>query len=72
MVSVNYTVMGHVLANGLDLMGTGRSPRIDPYFQGNLSKMMEVSQRSGVSDWEKQHAKAIDLLGKGLVLLHSY
>ena len=57
--------MGHVLSNGLDLIGTGRSPRLDPEFQSAIDKMVELGSKSEISAREKMHVHAIKQLAQG-------
>lgn len=61
-----FTVMGQVLANGLDIMGTGRSPILDPSFKQSIDDMCSLaSGQSGLTDREKKHVHAIELCGQG-------
>ena len=57
--------MGHVLSNGLDLMGTGRSPALDPEFKKSLDDLAKMADTQPINKREKLHVKAIDLCGKG-------
>ena len=57
--------MGHVMCNGLDLMGTGRSPHLDPEFKVALNKMEEMKKKPTLTDLEKGHLEAMTLVGKG-------
>lgn len=63
----SYLVLGHVLSNGLDLMGTGRTATLDPEFQNSLDNLTQLAHKSQISEREKLHVKAIDLWGKGFV-----
>ncbi|KAK2158222.1 hypothetical protein LSH36_174g01076 [Paralvinella palmiformis] len=59
-------VMGHVINNGLELMSTGHSPRLDPEFEKSLGLMSHlVADTNKLSEWERQHVRAINLYGKG-------
>jgi len=60
-------VMSHVVCNGLDIMGTGRSPELDAEFKAALKKMEEVkdSQSATLTDLEKKHVAAVTMCGKG-------
>ena len=61
-------VMAHVLSNGLDVMGSGRSPRLDPEFQKNLNTMTNMAEtNTTISDWERRHVKAVALCADGYV-----
>lgn len=60
-------VMSHVMVNGLDLIGTGRSPVLEPEFKTALDKMVSLGaqQAASLSDLEKHHVEALSLLGQG-------
>lgn len=61
-----FSVMGHVINNGLELMSTGHSPRLDPEFEKSLGLMSHlVADTNKLSEWERQHVRAINLYGKG-------
>lgn len=65
-----WTVMGHVMKNGLDLIGTGRSTRLDPEFKADFDRMVELSEKqTGLSASEKNHVKALQLFADGSVML---
>ncbi len=71
---LNDSVMAHVLANGLEMSASSRSPRLSQEYKDNLKTMVELSKKPGVSAWEKQHVEAVDLLTQGLVstdILHN-
>ena len=57
--------MGHVLSTGLDLIGTGRNPRLDRQFQSEIDKMVELGSKSNISAREKMHVHAIKQLAQG-------
>ncbi|KAL8619304.1 hypothetical protein ACOMHN_056948 [Nucella lapillus] len=42
-------VMGHVIKNGLDLIGTGRSVRLDAAFQADIDAMATMADRQTTS-----------------------
>lgn len=56
--------MGHVLKNGLDLLGTGRTIHVDKSFPGEISEMLRLAERSSI-EREKQHARALKLWSEG-------
>ncbi|XP_067666237.1 tetratricopeptide repeat protein 38-like isoform X2 [Haliotis asinina] len=58
-------VMGHVLKNGLDLMGTGRNVTVDQTFLGEINEMLRLAETSSI-EREKQHARALKLWSDGL------
>lgn len=65
-----WTVMGHVMKNGLDLIGTGRTTRLDPEFKADFDRMVELSEKqTGLSASEKNHVKALQLFADGSVML---
>ena len=57
--------MSHVLANGLQLMGSGSSPITNPDFKTSLAKMEDLSQKPQVNEWEKKHVKAVTYYAQG-------
>ncbi|XP_071101465.1 tetratricopeptide repeat protein 38-like [Haliotis cracherodii] len=57
-------VMGHVLKNGLDLLGTGRNIHVDKSFPGEISEMLRLAETSSI-EREKQHARALKLWSEG-------
>ncbi|XP_069824037.1 tetratricopeptide repeat protein 38 isoform X2 [Dendropsophus ebraccatus] len=58
-------VMGHVMANGLELIGTGRSPTIDQEFAKDLSVMSDLAKTQPLTEWEKLHVAAVETFAKG-------
>nr|XP_028584467.1 tetratricopeptide repeat protein 38-like [Podarcis muralis] len=46
-------LMGHVIANGLVLIGTGSSPRLDRKLDGAIKKMVALSQSQPLTEREK-------------------
>ena len=61
--------MGHVLSNGLDLMGTGVSPRLDPKFKANIDSMMELADKTKLTQREEKHVDAMKKLADGSGIL---
>ena len=57
--------MGHVLKNGLELLGTGRKPQLDPTLKADIDLMMTLAEQSVVTDWELKHVKAMHQWSKG-------
>lgn len=58
-------VMGHVIANGLVLIGTGSSPRLDRKLDGAIKKMVALSQSQPLTEREKLHVSALELFANG-------
>ncbi|XP_019371489.1 PREDICTED: tetratricopeptide repeat protein 38-like isoform X1 [Gavialis gangeticus] len=56
----NFT-MGHVIANGLALVGTGSSVRLDKELDSAVKKMMALSKSQLLTEREKLHVSALDL-----------
>jgi len=52
-------VMGHVLSNGLELMGTGRSPILDAEFKSDLEKLSGMATSAKLNPREKLHVNAV-------------
>ena len=62
---ISLVVMGHVLSNGLDLMGTGVSPRLDPKFKANIDSTMELADKTKLTQREEKHVNAMKKLADG-------
>ena len=62
-------IRGHVLSNGLDLMGTGVSPRLDPKFKANIDSMMELADKAKLTQREEKHVNAMKKLADGSGIL---
>ncbi|XP_053109636.1 tetratricopeptide repeat protein 38 isoform X2 [Hemicordylus capensis] len=60
----NFT-MGHVIANGLDLIGTGSSVRLDRKLDDAIKKMVVLSQSQPLTEREKLHVSALELFANG-------
>ncbi|XP_029455900.1 tetratricopeptide repeat protein 38 [Rhinatrema bivittatum] len=58
-------VMGHVMANGLELIGTGSSVLLDQKLDSAVKKMMELSKMQPLTEREQLHVSAVDLFAKG-------
>ncbi|XP_074128195.1 tetratricopeptide repeat protein 38 isoform X1 [Sminthopsis crassicaudata] len=58
-------VMGHVIANGLALIGTGTSVALDPGLRLSMETMMELSRKQSLSEREKLHVAAVEMFAKG-------
>ncbi|XP_053243527.1 tetratricopeptide repeat protein 38 isoform X2 [Podarcis raffonei] len=58
-------LMGHVITNGLVLIGTGSSPRLDRKLDGAIKKMVALSQSQPLTEREKLHVSALELFANG-------
>lgn len=58
--------MGHVIKNGLDLLGTGTTVRLNPDLGNSIATMVELGEtQTGLSDREKKHVSAVKLWSEG-------
>uniref|UniRef100_A0A674KE98 Tetratricopeptide repeat protein 38 n=1 Tax=Terrapene triunguis TaxID=2587831 RepID=A0A674KE98_9SAUR len=57
--------MGHVIANGLVLIGTGTSVRLDKKLDSAMNKMMALSESQPLTEREKLHVSALDMFASG-------
>lgn len=57
--------MGHVVANGLNLIGTGSSVRLDGKLDGEIKKMAALSHSQRLTEREKLHVSALELFANG-------
>ncbi|NXY87846.1 TTC38 protein, partial [Alcedo cyanopectus] len=60
----NFT-MGHVIANGLELIGTGRSVRLDGELGSALAAMLALSKSQPLTQRERLHVSALDMFARG-------
>ncbi|XP_051818809.1 tetratricopeptide repeat protein 38 isoform X2 [Antechinus flavipes] len=58
-------VMGHVIANGLALIGTGTSVALDPGLRLSMETMVELSRNQPLTEREKLHVAAVEMFAKG-------
>ncbi|OCT88068.1 hypothetical protein XELAEV_18016696mg [Xenopus laevis] len=58
-------VMGHVAANGLELIGTGRSPLVDKELDDALKTMSDLSKSQALTEREKLHVAAVETFADG-------
>uniref|UniRef100_A0A7N4NJX2 Tetratricopeptide repeat protein 38 n=1 Tax=Sarcophilus harrisii TaxID=9305 RepID=A0A7N4NJX2_SARHA len=58
-------VMGHVIANGLALIGTGTSVALDPGLRLSMETMVELSRKQLLTEREKLHVMAVEMFAKG-------
>ncbi|NXP22187.1 TTC38 protein, partial [Scytalopus superciliaris] len=60
----NFT-MGHVIANGLELVGTGSSVRLDKELDCAMRTMVALSESQPLTEREKLHVSALDMFARG-------
>ncbi|CAN0029288.1 unnamed protein product [Bubo scandiacus] len=60
----NFT-MGHVIANGLELIGTGSSVRLNRELDGAMRTMTTLSEAQPLTEREKLHIAALDVFARG-------
>ncbi|XP_053574990.1 tetratricopeptide repeat protein 38 [Bombina bombina] len=58
-------VMGHVISNGVELIGTGRSPLLDKELDNEIRTMVELSKTQPLTERERIHVAAVEAFGKG-------
>ncbi|XP_051875144.1 tetratricopeptide repeat protein 38-like [Pristis pectinata] len=58
-------VMGHVIINGLDLLGTGHSVLTDRNLDAAVKGMVELSKTQNITEHERLHVEALELFAKG-------
>ncbi|CAH1251951.1 TTC38 [Branchiostoma lanceolatum] len=58
-------VMGKVLANGLELLGTGKSIYTDTGLREGVEDLRRAVQNNGVNPRERRHAEAVQLWAEG-------
>lgn len=57
--------MGHAIANGLVLIGTGNSVRLDRELDLAVAKMVEISKTQPLTQREQLHVAAVETFAKG-------
>lgn len=57
--------MGHAIANGLVLIGTGNSVRLDRELDLAMAKMVEISKTQPLTQREQLHVAAVETFAKG-------
>ncbi|NWI14590.1 TTC38 protein, partial [Crypturellus soui] len=57
--------MGHVIANGLELIGTGSSVRLNKELDSAMRTMMTLAKSQALTEREKLHVSALDMFAKG-------
>jgi len=61
--------MGHVIKNGLDLLGTGTTVRLNQNLANDIATMVKLGDtQKGLSDREKKHVTAVKLWSEGYAL----
>ncbi|XP_063164412.1 tetratricopeptide repeat protein 38 [Candoia aspera] len=61
-------VMGHAIANGLVLVGTGSSVRLDRKLDDAIKKMVSLSHSQPLTKREKMHVSALELFAHGQIV----
>ncbi|XP_052762658.1 tetratricopeptide repeat protein 38-like [Mya arenaria] len=63
-------VMGHVIKNGLDLLGTGTNVRLNADLATDIATMVKMgTSQQGLSNREKKHVNAVKLWSEGNMAL---
>ncbi|XP_028346525.1 tetratricopeptide repeat protein 38 isoform X3 [Physeter macrocephalus] len=57
--------LGHAIANGLILIGTGRSVRLDKELDLAVKTMVEISKAQPLTQRERLHVSAVETFAKG-------
>lgn len=57
--------MGHVLANGLELIGTGSSVRLSKELDSAMRMMLTLSKSQQLTERERLHVSALELFASG-------
>ncbi|XP_078424373.1 tetratricopeptide repeat protein 38 [Cetorhinus maximus] len=58
-------VMGQVIINGAELIGTGKSVRLDKDLDAAIKRMVGLSKTQEITERERLHVEALDLFAKG-------
>uniref|UniRef100_A0A0B7A801 Tetratricopeptide repeat protein 38 n=1 Tax=Arion vulgaris TaxID=1028688 RepID=A0A0B7A801_9EUPU len=58
-------VMGHVVSNGLELLGTGRNTKLDADLAADIYRMVNLADLVEITYREKQHITALKLWAQG-------
>uniref|UniRef100_UPI00398EE2CD tetratricopeptide repeat protein 38 isoform X3 n=1 Tax=Pristiophorus japonicus TaxID=55135 RepID=UPI00398EE2CD len=58
-------VMGQVVINGLELIGTGRSVWLDKDLDAAIKRMVGLSKTQEITERERLHVEAVDMFAKG-------
>lgn len=57
--------MGKVLVYGLELLGTGKSTRLDESLKTSMNELLNLTESTQVTWREKLHVKAINQWSEG-------
>ena len=60
-------VMGHVIKNGLECLGTGRNIRLDAELRKDVDVMVSLANKNNATARERKHAGAVKLWADGYV-----
>lgn len=58
-------VMGHILDNGLKLIGTGHSVLVDEEFANAVKSAIALAKKQSITKRERLHVSAMDLFSRG-------
>lgn len=58
-------VMGQVIVNGIELIGTARSVSLDKELDAAMKRMIDLSKTQVISERELLHVQALDMFAKG-------
>ncbi|XP_014341209.1 tetratricopeptide repeat protein 38 [Latimeria chalumnae] len=58
-------VMGHVIANGLEVIGTGRSILLDNELNSAIKSTVELARNQPLTERERLHVSALDCFARG-------
>ncbi|KAM7414183.1 hypothetical protein PAMA_019142 [Pampus argenteus] len=58
-------VMGHVIATGLELVGTASSTRLNERLASDVRKAVELANSQDITPRERLHVKAMELFSRG-------
>jgi len=56
--------MGYVISLGLDVISTAKYPNNSPQFKKQLKTLIDL-KNNNLTDWEKLHVKATELMADG-------
>ena len=58
-------VMGHVISLGLDVISSAKMPDYSSEFRQRVKTLTELNANNRLTDWERRHVKAVQLLADG-------
>lgn len=57
--------MGHVISTGLELVGTGTSPRLDERLSSAVRRTVQLANSQDITPRERLHVQAMELFAQG-------